>query len=217
MPIVIVIGHRSIPAAVVRFKGVMRPTLTGIGAGNDDILPSKTERPDIRRVRVGDARFDRLRSLTLRRLNSRARLRKRIFNVRVALDAPHVRASSQRLRDLPAALYQNCVNDVEGAMLEPAFTQPLQDRPLRRLAFVPQRIIHVLPLFILCRQSRRPAQVGLVGKHDKKFSLLAIGRVIDHPWRDLVRRCVLVRRATLADGARGSNRAQHSYGSCGEE
>ena len=48
-------------------------------------------------------------------------------------------------------------------------------------------------------------------------SLLAIGGVIGHPRRDIFRRRVLARRATLADGARGGNRAQHSYGSCGEE
>ncbi len=106
MPIVIVIGHRSIPAAVVRFKRVMRPTLTGIGARNDNTLPSESLRPDIRCVRVSDARLDRLRTINLRRrLYRRPRLRKRIFNVRVALDARHVRASSQRFRDLLGALH----------------------------------------------------------------------------------------------------------------
>ena len=37
MPVVIVIGVVSVPAAVVRFKRVMRPANTGIRAGNNDV------------------------------------------------------------------------------------------------------------------------------------------------------------------------------------
>ena len=84
----------------------MRPANTGIGAGNDDILSVETERPDVRRVRVNDSRLDGRRRTRLQRpFQSRPWLRKRILNVRVALDARHVRASSQRFRDLPAALH----------------------------------------------------------------------------------------------------------------
>ena len=104
MPVVIVIGRYPIPAAVVRFKRVMRPANTSIGAGYHNILPGKSEGPNIRRMRVNDSRLDRRRSAGLRRRISRtARLRKGILNLRIALNPRHVRASSQCLGDLATA------------------------------------------------------------------------------------------------------------------
>jgi hypothetical protein len=43
----------------------MRPALAGIRAGNNDVLPGETERPNLWRVGVLDSRLDR------RRLRSR--------------------------------------------------------------------------------------------------------------------------------------------------
>ena len=40
----------------------MRPANAGIGARNNDVLPGESERPDLRRVRVVDSRFDRGRA-----------------------------------------------------------------------------------------------------------------------------------------------------------
>ena len=71
MPVVIVIGRYPIPAAVVRLKRVMRPANTGIGARHDNILSGKSQRPDVRRMRVSDSRLDRRRSLRLRSCLSR--------------------------------------------------------------------------------------------------------------------------------------------------
>ena len=45
VPVEIVIAVYSIPAAVVRLKRVMRPANTGIGAGNNNILPREPKRP----------------------------------------------------------------------------------------------------------------------------------------------------------------------------
>ena len=67
MPVVIVIGGDSVPAAVVRLERVMRPALAGISASNRDSLAPETQRPYIRRVRVSDARLDCLWCLRLRR------------------------------------------------------------------------------------------------------------------------------------------------------
>ena len=106
MPVEVVIGRDAIPAAVLRFECIMRPPNTGIGTPNDDILSREALRPNGRGISVGDSRLDRRRRIRLqRRFQSRPRLRKRILNLRVALDACHVRASSQRFRDLPAALH----------------------------------------------------------------------------------------------------------------
>ena len=52
MPVVIVIGRLSVPATILRFKGVMRPANTGIGAPNNNSLAGETEVPNLRRVRV---------------------------------------------------------------------------------------------------------------------------------------------------------------------
>ena len=73
MPVVIVVGDASVPAAVVRFKRVMRPANASVCAGNDNLLPGETQRPDIRRVRVSDPRFDRQRSRRLDRRFNRFR------------------------------------------------------------------------------------------------------------------------------------------------
>ena len=80
--------------------------MTGIRARDNNILPRESERPDLRRVRVIDPRLDRCRSLRLRRrLHSSGRLRKEILDVRVALDARHIRTASQCLGDLAGALH----------------------------------------------------------------------------------------------------------------
>jgi hypothetical protein len=109
VPIVIVVGVLSVPAAVVRLERVMGPALAGIRAGHRNSLAAKPERPHIRRTRVSDARLDRLRSLAaagLRRsFNDRARLRKDISNVRIAFYSCHVGTAGQRLSDLAAAFH----------------------------------------------------------------------------------------------------------------
>ena len=61
MPVVVVIGRDSIPAAVLRLQRVVCPTLTSIRAANRNSLTSEPQRPDIRRVRVGDVRLNCLR------------------------------------------------------------------------------------------------------------------------------------------------------------
>ncbi len=67
MPVIIVIGCNSIPAAVLRLQRVVCPTLTSICAANGNSLASEPQRPDIRRVRVSDVRLNRLWCLRLRR------------------------------------------------------------------------------------------------------------------------------------------------------
>ena len=82
-------------------------------------------------------------------------------------------------------------------MLDAAFAQPLQDRPLRGLRLVPQRVIDEAALFSLSAQGRSRAQVSLISQHDEKFRLLPVSRVFRHPGRDLLRSDRLVRRAAL--------------------
>ena len=72
MPVEIVVCHCSIPAAVVRFKRVMRPANARIGARNNNSLPGESLRPDVRRVCINDSRFDRRRRPRLQRPFSRA-------------------------------------------------------------------------------------------------------------------------------------------------
>src|SRR5205823_11968521 len=75
MPIEIVIGRYPIPAAVVRFKRVMRPANTSVCARHHNILAGKTKRRVASRMRVIDSRLDRSRSPGLRScISRRARL-----------------------------------------------------------------------------------------------------------------------------------------------
>jgi hypothetical protein len=106
MPVVIVIGGDSIPAAIVRLERIMRPALAGISASNRDSLAPETQRPYIRRVRVSDARLDCLWCLRLRRsVNNAVGLRKHILNVWVAFHSRHIRTRRQRFSDVTAALH----------------------------------------------------------------------------------------------------------------
>src|SRR5439155_15839954 len=115
--------------------------------------------------------------------------------------------------DLAAALHQNCVNNVEGLMLEAAVAQQLQEWALGGLTLIPQRIVHIAALFVLYRQSRRSTQVGLVGEHDEKFRLLTVRRMFHDPGRNLGRAHRLLRRATLTASTRGPERPQRCDGS----
>src|SRR5207248_1681214 len=111
---------------------------------------------------------------------------------RIAFHTRDIWTRCERLGNLAAAFHQNRVHDVERAMLDAALPQPLQNRSLRCLGLVPQRIVHVAALLGLSRQSCCAAQVSLIGEHNKKFSFLTIRCVRNYPWRDLtVERVVL--------------------------
>jgi len=91
-----------------------------------------------------------------------------------ALDARHIRPGCQCFGNLAGSLYQNRVNDIEGAILESAFAQPLQDWPLRRLALCQQAVIHILPLLSFSLQTIGVTQIGLVGEYNER--ILPAGR-----------------------------------------
>ena len=65
VPVVIVVGHCSVPAAIVTLKRVMRPANAGISGSDHESLAGKSARPDLRRVRVIDVRLNRIGSLRL--------------------------------------------------------------------------------------------------------------------------------------------------------
>ena len=130
MPVVVVICCDSVPAAAMRLQRVVCPALTTVSIANCNSLASEPQRPDIRRVRVGDVRFNRLRRMWQRQaVSKRGRLRQQVLNVRIAFDSRDIRTCRQRFGDLAAALHQDRVHNVKGLMLDVAFTQPLKDRP----------------------------------------------------------------------------------------
>ena len=70
----------------------MGPANASIGTGNNDVLPGESQGPHLRRVRVIDARLDRVRTLEVqRRIDGRAWLRKLVLDVRIAFYPRHVR------------------------------------------------------------------------------------------------------------------------------
>ena len=82
-------------------------------------------------MRVGDVRLNCLRLARLRQAASkRGRLRQRILNVRIAFDSRDIRTCRQRFGDLVAALYQNRVHNVKGAMLNAALTLTIEGSAL---------------------------------------------------------------------------------------
>jgi hypothetical protein len=103
VPIVIVIGGDSVPAAVVRLQRVMRPANAGIGASHNNVLSGESQCPYLWCVRVTDSWFDpgRLR----RRFLDTVRLRHVIVDERVAFHSRHFRAGRQCLCDLAVTLH----------------------------------------------------------------------------------------------------------------
>src|SRR5438067_2014181 len=100
MPVVVVVGINPVPAAIVRFDRVVRPTNTSISPCDNNVLPRESKSPYLGRVRISDPWFDRLRALEVRRrLNRRAGLRKMIFDLRITFDPCHIRTRCQRLSD----------------------------------------------------------------------------------------------------------------------
>src|SRR5438309_4349805 len=110
VPVEVVIGVDSVPAAIVRFQRVMRPANPGICTGNNNVLAGVPKRPDLWRVRIIDSWFDC--GWPRRRFLNRAWLREVVMNNWVAFDASHPRERRQCLSDLAITLHQNCVNDV---------------------------------------------------------------------------------------------------------
>src|SRR5262249_51089048 len=95
VPVIIVIGVLSVPAAVMRLERVMRPALAGIGASHCNSLTAKSECPYVRRVRVLNARLNRRGVLWLRRrLDNSIGLREHIVNDRIAFYARDIRTRS---------------------------------------------------------------------------------------------------------------------------
>ena len=101
-------------------------------------------------------------------------------------------------------------------MLDMAVAQPFQDWPLSCPGLFPQSLINEAGFFALSWQIGCRPQVGPVSEHDKKFSLLSVGGVLDHPWGDLVRDVDRVAANSLADSI-GSDSSDERYSSCDKE
>ena len=92
VPVIIVIGIHSIPAAIMRLERVVCPANAGVRTGYNNVLPCKTQCPYLGRMRIIDAWFDGFGSLEMRkRFIDCLRFRKMILDLRVAFYARHVR------------------------------------------------------------------------------------------------------------------------------
>ena len=208
VPVVIMISILAVPTAVMRLERVMRPANARIRAGYNNVLSGKTQRPYLGRMRVIDARFDCRGPLECRRRPSYAfRLGKTILDVWIAFDSCHVSPRCQCLCNLSGSFHQDCVDDVEGAVLEPAVAQPFQNWSLCGLALVQQCVVNVAAFFSLTLQGSCLTQVSLISEHHEKFCLLAIGSVFHHPRRDLAKWRRVAPARARRDGrlARNSN------------
>jgi hypothetical protein len=78
-------------------------------------------------------------------------------------------------------------------------------------------LINEAAFFCLGRQVGGRAQVGPVSEHDKKFSLLPVSGVFDHPRRNLVRNVDPVAANSLADSIGRSDSGNERYNSCNKE
>jgi hypothetical protein len=96
VPIIIVIGDGAVPAAIVRFQGVMRPANARISAGDNNVLSGESQGPYLRCVRIVNPGLDRFRTLRERRpVFDWAGLRQVIMDTRIAFYSCHVRPRRQ--------------------------------------------------------------------------------------------------------------------------
>ena len=96
VPVVIVIGRDSIPAAIVRFERVVRPALTGIGTGDNDILTGEPKGPYLRCVRIVNPGLDRFRLQGVRkRVFDWPGLRKIVVDDGITFYSRHLRSTRQ--------------------------------------------------------------------------------------------------------------------------
>src|ERR1043166_5474153 len=106
----------------MRLQCIMCPANARIGASYNNILSSEPECPYIRRMRVTDTRLDRRGPLERWwSLTQSLRLRQLILDLWIAFYSRHIRAGCQRLCNLSRSLHQDCVNNVKGAIFNPAF------------------------------------------------------------------------------------------------
>src|SRR5690349_20465460 len=91
VPVIIVIVIHAVPSAIVRLEGIVSPANTSIRTGNNNVLPSESQGPHLRRVRVIDARLDCFRLKVRRGLDRGAWLRKLVLDVRIAFYPRDVR------------------------------------------------------------------------------------------------------------------------------
>ena len=63
VPVVVVVGGRAVPAAVLRLERGVVPLVARVLPGDDDALSGDAQRPDLRRVNLGDVPLDRVGGL----------------------------------------------------------------------------------------------------------------------------------------------------------
>src|SRR5580765_8326778 len=93
-------------------------------------------------------------------------------------------------------------------MLQLVFVEPSEDRALRGLTLVPQRIMNEATFFQLGGQGGGGMQVGLIRKNDEKLSLFSLRSVLGHPGRDFAQGGAFSRLGWLANGARRGDYAE---------
>ena len=163
-------------------QGLVRPAVAGVLAPDHHALAREAQGPDLGRMDVGDARLHDVGRFVRRALW----LRQDIADRRIALDPRHVGPRRQRQDQGAIALHPERVDDVEGLVLHAARAQLRQQRSLRGLRGVPERVAYEPALGQLRRQRPRGAQVGLLGQHHDELRGAAGGGLLHDPGRDLV-------------------------------
>ena len=159
----------------------MGPADAGVHAADDDVLAREAQGPDLRGLDVVDACLHRVGRTGTTLLGRR----QDDLHARVAVDAGHVRALGQVVGQGPVALHPDHVDDVVRTVLHTAGLELVEDRALRRLGLLVERLVDEAPLLQLGRARGRARQVGLVGQDHRVLGPRSALGVPEHPGRDL--------------------------------
>ena len=194
-PVVVVIRGASVPAPVVRLERVVRPPHAGVLVCDDDAGPVEAERPDVRRLHLGDAGLDGPRARWRRRLEHRNRVegvvgrvcRQPVRGV-VRLDEIDVGACRERVHQAAVdTLRSDDVRYPERLVRDTMGLKEPTERSLGPVGLALESAIDVPPSSVLILHPVGGTDVRLLREMDHDRAFATIRRVAQHSVLDLAR------------------------------
>ena len=177
VPVVVVVGCRAGPAAVVRLEGVVRPAHAGVLVADHDPLAGEAHRPELGSVHLDDARLDGRGRLGLGDAGLRDLAALDPLRAVVRFDRGDVRPGREVVNQRRAPAREDHVCDPVRLVGDAPRAQHGADGRLRAGGFRLERPVDVPAASILVRHPVGRAQIGLSLQVDDDRGLIPVRRV----------------------------------------